>query len=291
VKHLRNFLDVVKFEHTIFALPFAYLGMLLAARGLPTFHDFFWITAAMAGARTVAFAVNRWADRFYDARNPRTQKRALPEGRVSPRMVLIYAVAGGLVLMVAAALLDPLAVRLLPLALAFLIGYSFTKRFTVAAHWVLGLTDAMAPAGAWVAVRGSLFTPEDYPAWLLALAVTTWIAGFDLLYACQDVEFDREEGLHAWPARYGVTSALNMAAANHVVTVAMLILLDPAADLGPIYLIAVGTAAALLWYEHRLVHPEDLSQIDRAFFNMNAIIALVLLAGTFAALMMKRSGL
>ncbi len=279
---LRAFLELVKFEHTVFALPFAYLGMLLAAGGLPTFHQFAWITVAMAAARTLAFAVNRLADRYYDARNPRTANRPLVTGKIAPREVVFYAMVSVAILVFAAWQLGPLPLRLSPVAILFLIGYSYTKRFTVLAHWVLGVTDAMAPVGAWVAVRGSLFTVEDVPAWLLMAAVTFWIAGFDLIYACQDADFDRREGLHAWPARYGIASALNVAMFCHVITVVMLAILGIVYGLGAVYYLGVLATAGLLWYEHSLVSPDDLSKVNMAFFNVNAVIAAVLFAATLA---------
>src|SRR5512133_1114205 len=215
IKSVRSFLDLIKFEHTIFALPFAYLGMLLAARGLPTFAQFFWITVAMAAARTLAMAFNRIADRFWDAYNPRTKMRPLVTGAISMRAAWIGTAIAGLGLVLAAWQRGPLPLALLPGALFFLVGYSFTKRFTVLSHFILGFTDGLAPAGAWVAVRGSLFTWADLPAWLLTLIVTLWIGGFDLIYACQDLEFDREHGLHAIPARYGAAFALNLSIACH----------------------------------------------------------------------------
>lgn len=284
---LKTFLDMVRFEHTIFALPFAYIGMFLAADGLPTLWDFVWITVAMAAARTLAFAVNRMADRFYDARNPRTDQRPLVTGAMSLRDTLLYAAVALVVLLVAAALLDPLALKLFPGALLFLIGYSYTKRFTVLAHWVLGFTDGLAPIGAWVAVRGSVFTADDLPAWALLLAVTFWIGGFDLIYATQDFDFDREEGLHAWPARYGIASALRMAQANHVLTVLMLGLAGWLASLGWPYWVGLAGVAGLLAYEHSLVSPDDLSKVNVAFFNVNGIISIVISAATLVALLLR----
>ncbi len=282
--NLRVFWDLVRFEHTIFALPFAYIGMVLAAEGWPTWWQFFWITVAMAAARTLAFAVNRLADRAYDATNPRTANRPTVTGAISARAVSAYALAALALLELAAAMLGRLPLLLSPIAVAFLVGYSFTKRFTVLAHWVLGFTDALAVGGGWLAVRGSFFSADDLPAWLLMGAVTFWIAGFDLIYACQDVEHDRREGLHAWPARHGVASALRLAQLNHAAFIALLLAAGAAYGLGwPYYLAALATALMLV-YEHRLVSPHDLSHVDVAFFNMNAYIAVTLFAGVFAAL-------
>jgi 4-hydroxybenzoate polyprenyltransferase len=283
---LRVFLDLVRFEHTIFALPFAYIGMVLAAEGLPSLWEFVWVTVAMAAARTLAFAVNRLADRAYDARNPRTANRPSVTGAIAPRTIITFAGVSLAVLLVAAALLDPLALTLSPIAVLFLVGYSFTKRFTVLAHWVLGFTDALAVGGGWIAVRGSFFDADDLPAWLLVAAVMFWIAGFDLIYACQDVEHDRDEGLHAWPARFGIASTLTLARLNHVIFLTFLILAGLAANLAWPYYLAVILTAWMLVYEHSIISPQDLSRVDVAFFNMNSYIAVTLLAGTFIALVM-----
>ena len=272
---IRVFLDLVRFEHTIFALPFAYIGL----------WDLLWVSVAMAAARTLAFAVNRLADRAYDARNPRTANRPSVTGAIAPGTIALFAAVSLVVLLIAAALLDPLAVKLAPVAVLFLVGYSYTKRFTVLAHWVLGFTDALAVGGGWIAVRGTFFTPDDLPAWLLIAAVMFWIAGFDLIYACQDVEHDRAEGLHAWPARHGVASALGLARLNHVAFLLFLLLAGLALDMAWPYYAAATITALLLVYEHRLVSPDDLSRVNVAFFNMNSIIAVTLLIGTLLAVL------
>jgi 4-hydroxybenzoate polyprenyltransferase len=282
---LRVFLDLVRFEHTIFALPFAYIGMVLAADGLPTVWQFVWVTVAMAAARALAFAVNRLVDRAYDARNPRTMRRPTVTGQIAARTVAFYAGVSLAVLLIAAAVLDPLAFKLAPVAVLFLVGYSFTKRFTVLAHWILGFTDALAVGGGWIAVRGSFFASDDLSAWLLVAAVMFWIAGFDLIYACQDTEYDIADGLYAWPAHYGIASALFLSRLNHSAFMIFLILAGLAAGLGwPYYLAAVLTAGMLI-YEHRLVSPDDLSRVNVAFFNMNSYIAVTLFAGTLATLL------
>lgn len=281
---VRVFLDLVRFEHTVFALPFAYIGMVLAAEGLPTLWDVLWVSVAMAAARTLAFSINRLADRAYDARNPRTKNRPSVTGAIAPGTIVLFAGVSLGALLLAAALLDPLALRLAPVAVLFLVGYSFTKRFTVLAHWVLGFTDALAVGGGWIAVRGSFFTPGDLPAWLLIAAVTFWIAGFDLIYACQDYDHDVAEGLHAWPARYGIASALFLAKLNHIVFLVFLALAGLAAGLGWPYYAAAVITAGLLVYEHRLVSPDDLSRVNVAFFNMNSYIAITLLAGVISAI-------
>ncbi len=281
---IKLFLELIKFEHTIFALPFAYLGMVLAAGGLPTFHQFFWVTVAMAAARTLAFAVNRLADRRFDATNPRTAQRPSVTGAISPRLMLGFAALSLALLALAAALLNPLALLLFPGALVFLIGYSYTKRFTILCHWVLGFTDGLAAMGGWIAVRGSIFTAEDLPAWLLMFAVTFWIGGFDLIYACQDVEHDRREKLYSWPSRCGIASALRLAKANHALMIAVLVVLGLHIPLSWPFWIALLVVAGLLAYENSLVKPDDLSKINVAFFNMNSYIAITLFAGTFLAL-------
>jgi 4-hydroxybenzoate polyprenyltransferase len=284
---LRTFLDMVRFEHTVFALPFAYLGMLLAANyppqgGFrpPTLHQFVWITIAMAAARTFAFAINRYADRTYDARNPRTADRPIPTGRLSSRATLGYGAVALIVLTIAAWQLNDLTLKLLPGAIILLVGYSYAKRFTWLSHWVLGATDGLAPAGAWVAVRAAV----DPPAWLLWLAVTFWIAGFDLIYACQDTEFDRSEGLRSVPARFGNAVALRLAQANHVLTVILLAAVGGVMGLGWVYWLGLAVVAGLLLYEHSLVTPTDLSRVNLAFFNINGYIAVTIFAATLVSL-------
>jgi 4-hydroxybenzoate polyprenyltransferase len=288
---LRTFLDMVRFEHTIFALPFAYLGMILAANWppatgairFPTLRQFLWITVAMAAARTLAFAINRYADRFYDARNPRTANRPIPTGRLSPGATLGYGALALVALAFAAWQLNELTLKLLPGAIIFLVGYSYTKRFTWLSHWVLGATDGLAPAGAWMAVRAAV----DPPAWLLWLAVTLWIAGFDLIYACQDIEFDRSEGLYAVPARFGNSVALQLAKLNHLLTVLALAAIGVVMGLGWVYWLGLAAVVGLLVYEHSLVSPTDLSRVNLAFFNVNGYIAITVFVATLVALTMR----
>ncbi len=285
LKKIRDFLELIQFEHTIFALPFAYVGMLLAAGGWPTWRQFFWITVAMAAARTLAMGVNRLADRALDARNPRTANRPLVTGRIALSTAWAGTVTSGLVLGVAAWQLGPLPLILLPGALLFLVGYAFTKRFTWLSHFILGFTDGLAPMGAWVAVRGSLFTADDLPAWLLLGVVTLWIGGFDIIYACQDVEADRAAELHAIPARFGVPVALGLSSLCHVVTITLLIVLGRALVLGWPYWLGLAVVAGLLIYEHSLVRPNDLARVNVAFFNINSYISVTLLASVLGALL------
>ncbi len=284
MKQLRAFLDLIRFEHTIFALPFAYLGMVLAAGGLPTFHQFFWITVAMAAARTLAMSFNRLADRHIDARNPRTAQRPIQTGKISVRTVVIGSIVSLLVLTIAAWQLGPLTLKLLPGAVVFLLGYAYAKRLTWLSHFILGFTDGLAPLGAWAAVRGSLFTLADLPAWLLLFTVTFWIGGFDLIYACQDTEFDRAERLHSVPAKWGNAVALRMAQVCHLLTVGLLIAIGAVMNLGGVYLIGVVIVAGLLIYEHSLVKPNDLSKVNVAFFNVNGYISITIFVATLIAL-------
>jgi len=276
---LRHFFDAIKFEHTVFALPFAYVAMVLAADGWPGWRVLGWVTLAMAGARTLAMSVNQLADRLVDARNPRTAQRHLPTGLLAPWHMLLAAAIAGAVLALSAWMLNPLCFRLAPLAALFLIGYSYTKRFTWASHWILGFTDGIAAAGGWIAVRGRF----DPPAFVLWFALTVWIAGFDLIYACQDVDFDRRAGLHSFPARFGITAALQAAKVCHVLAVIAFAALGWMMGLGSFYWAGIVVVAALFVYEHSLVSPTDLSRLDVAFFNVNGYIALIVLAAVLGA--------
>jgi 4-hydroxybenzoate polyprenyltransferase len=278
VTALRHFLDAIKFEHTVFALPFAYVAMVLAADGWPDVRIVGWVTLAMVSGRTLAMSVNRLADRWFDARNPRTRGRHLPAGLLTPAQVTTAAVAAGAAFLASAWMLNPLCLALSPLAILFLVGYSYTKRFTWLSHWILGFTDGIAAAGGWIAVRGGF----DPPVFVLWFALTVWIAGFDLIYACQDVEFDRAEGLHSVPARFGVAAALRIAKVCHILTIAAFAALGVLMGLGFLYWTGVTMVAGLLVYEHSLVSPSDLSRLDVAFFNINGYIAVILFAAVLA---------
>ena len=273
-------LDAIKFEHTVFALPFAYIAMVLAAGGWPGGWTVGWATAAMVGARTCAMATNRVVDRVIDARNPRTAERHLPTGTLRVGELRLLAAAGAALMLVAAAMLNPLCLALAPLALVFLVGYSYTKRFTWTSHWILGFTDGMAAAGGWIAVRAAF----DAPAFILWFALTVWIAGFDLIYACQDVAVDRVQGLYSVPARFGVAAALAVARLNHALTAVALAVLGWSTGLGLLYWAGWAAVVALLSYEHSLVSPRDLSRLDVAFFNVNGYIALIVLASVVGGL-------
>jgi 4-hydroxybenzoate polyprenyltransferase len=285
LRKIRDFLELIKFEHTIFALPFAYVGMLLAADGWPTWRQFGWITVAMAAARTLAMGINRIVDWALDARNPRTANRPLVTGRIALSTAWAGTTFAVLVLGVAAWQLGPLPLTLLPGALLFLVGYALAKRFTLLSHFILGFTDGLAPMGAWVAVRGSLFTADDVPAWLLLGVVTMWIGGFDIIYACQDVEADRESGLHAIPARFGIPVALALSSLSHVVTITLLIVLGQTLVLSWPYWLGLAVVAGLLIYEHSLVRPGDLSRINVAFFNINSYISVTLFVSVLGAIL------
>jgi 4-hydroxybenzoate polyprenyltransferase len=270
------FLEAIKFEHTVFALPFAYTGMLLAAGGAPGWRPFIWITVAMASARTLAMALNRLIDHQIDARNPRTANRALPRRLLSVREMGAYTGIAGVVLIIAAWQLNPLCLALLPGAVVILTGYSYTKRFTWLCHAVLGIATGLAPVGAWTAITATV----DPRSLLLLLVVATWIGGFDLLYACQDVRVDLAQGLHSVPARFGIAAALVWSAIAHVITVAALVATGVVMGLGPIYWLGLASVVALLAYEHSLLKPNDLSRLDVAFFNVNGYIAVILFLGT-----------
>jgi 4-hydroxybenzoate polyprenyltransferase len=271
-------LDNIKWEHTIFALPFAYLGAVLAAGGLPRLDALLWITLAMVGARTAAMSFNRAIDARLDAANPRTAMRPIPAGRLSVRATLVMALLSLLLLVVAAAQLNPLCLLLSPIALIALAGYSYTKRFTWLCHFVLGFTDGIAPAGGWLGVSPAFALPMV----LLACAVAVWIAGFDVIYACQDVAFDLANGLHSAPARFGIPAALRLSTALHILMVVLLVGLGLSLGLGWIYYLGVAATAGLLVYEHRLITPADMSRIDIAFFNVNSYIAGLLFLFTLA---------
>ena len=270
------FIQAVRFEHTLFALPFAYLGMFLAAGGWPTWEQFAWITIAMAGARTLAMSSNRLIHHKEDASNPRTAERHLAKGTLRPwEMGALMAVSLG-VFMFAASQLNTLTLVLGPVAAVYVVAYSYAKYYTWSSHLILGWADAIAPAGAWIAVTGSL----DPQAVLLACAVAFWIGGFDIIYSCQDYEFDGKYGIHSIPRRFGIVGAFWWYRVLHLLTVACLVALGVWMDLGVFYYAGVGIATALLAYEHTLVKPGDLSKLNRAFFTVNSYVAVALLAFT-----------
>jgi 4-hydroxybenzoate polyprenyltransferase len=273
---IRVVLEMIKFEHSVFALPFALVGALLAARaagGFPSWQQTLWIVVAMVGARSAAMTMNRIADIEFDRLNPRTANRALPAGHLSLRFAWIFTVAASALLAIAAWRLNRQALELSPLALAILFLYSYTKRFTAWSHFVLGFCLGISPAAAWIAIRGSL----DWRMLILCAAVTLWVGGFDVLYACQDVDFDRSAGLHSIPKRFGVARALQIARLMHLAMVALLIWLATTFHLAWPAWVGVAVVALLLGYEHSLVKPNDLSKMNAAFFSVNGYISLLFL--------------
>ncbi len=282
--NLRVTLEMIKWEHSIFALPFALCGAMLAAGGLPSVHQLVWIVVAMVAARSAAMAFNRWADAAIDAANPRTSTRALPAGHLSPAFVATFVVVSSVVFMLAASQLNRLSLELSPVALAVLLLYSYTKRLTRWSHLVLGFALGIAPSAAWIAVRGSL----DPRILLLTAAVTFWVGGFDVLYACQDYEFDRQSGLHSVPRHFGIAAALWIARAFHLIMVALLVALVIVFGMGKLAICGVFAVVLLLLYEHSLVKPRDLSKLNAAFFTMNGVISVLFFIFVAADLLLRR---
>lgn len=274
IRTISTFLEMIKFSHTIFALPFALSAAVLAAGGLPTTRQTLFIVLAMVGARTAAMGMNRLIDAEIDARNPRTAGRAIPAGLISRPAVLIMILLSVILLLWSAAMLNPLCLKLSPVALFFLLLYSYCKRFTSLAHLVLGICLAAAPLGGWIAIRGTL----DPPAVVIGLSVLFWVAGFDILYALQDLEFDRTAGLHSIPVRLGVTGSLRLARLFHLITLCGLISLGILIAGGYFYWTGIAAMGGMLLYEHLLLRGGDLSRLDAAFFTMNGYISLTFLA-------------
>jgi 4-hydroxybenzoate polyprenyltransferase len=269
-----RFASLVKIEHTVFALPFAYVGALLAVDGIPSAGDLLWITVAMVGARSLAMGLNRLVDARIDAANPRTATRELPSGLLSPAQVAVFCVAALVVFLVAVWQLDPLVRWLWPIPVIGFVVYPYLKRFTSLSHLWLGAVDGLAPVGAWVAITGQL----PWEAWALGAAVALWIAGFDLFYALFDLEVDRAQGLKSWATRFGVRGSFVGARAFHAATVALLALAGLGLDVGLGYWLGVAAVGALLLYEHSLVRPDDLRRLDAAFFTVNGVISIVFFA-------------
>src|SRR3982075_1199309 len=271
LRHMRVTLQMIKWEHSVFALPFALCGAMLAAGGLPTGHQLAWIVVAMVAARSAAMAFNRLADASIDAANPRTRTRALPAGQLTPAFVAIFVIISSAVFVTAAAQLNRLALWLSPFALAILLLYSYTKRFTRWSHLVLGFALGIAPAAAWIAVRGSL----DPRILLLTAAVTFWVGGFDVIYSCQDHDYDRSHDLHSLPRYLGIRNALVIARLFHIVMLGLLVALVVEFGLGKLAMVGVIAVAARLLYEPALVRHDDLSKLNAAFFTMNGVISVV----------------
>ena len=270
---LKTTLEMIKFEHTLFALPFAFLGAVLAANGLPTVWQIVWITAAMIGARSAAMSFNRIIDRQFDAENPRTANRELPSGKLSVNFAWIFFAASVGLFLFASYELNRLTLLLSPVALLSVLGYSYAKRFTSFAHLILGWALAISPTGAWIAVRGAI--DSEIPI-LLSLLVMMWTAGFDVLYACQDFEYDLRKGLRSIPARFGIKNSLMIARIFHVQAFIVLVLLYLITGLGWLALIGVIATGMLMIYQHTLVKPNDLSRLNAAFFTTNAFVSIIL---------------
>ena len=285
-RKLALFVDAIKFHESIFALPFAYTGMILAADGLPALDKFVWISVAMVGARTVGMAANRIIDRYIDARNPRNASRHLPTGKLSVRDMTLLTLVALAVFVFAAAMLNPLALALSPVAVAYLIFYPYTKRFTWASNLMLGWALAIAPTAAWVGVTGSL-------AWqpvLLSLGVALWAGSFDILYHTQDYDFQKREGLHSVATRFGIIGAFRFARIMDGLALIALLALGLWMSLNWTYYIGLALAAGFLIYKHRLVSPDDLSKLGMAFFRINAYVSTTMLAATLIALLMRANG-
>lgn len=272
----RVFLEMIKFEHTVFALPFAYTSALLVGKKVPAAESLFWITMAMVGARTAAMSLNRLIDRHIDALNPRTADRALPRGLISTREVWLAVILSFGLLLLAAYRLSPLAFKLSPVAVAVLSFYPYTKRFTWTCHLFLGLALGLAPAGAWIAIANRL----DLAAVLLGLGVLFWVAGFDIIYACSDYEFDRSYGLYSIPARFGLEKALLLSSFFHFLAAVFLVAVAWTLKMGVFYLTGLAAAFYLLYKQHRLVSPRDLSQSGVAFFNLNGMLSVAIFVFT-----------
>jgi len=270
LRYPRLFASLIKVEHTIFALPFAYVGAFLAVDAVPSGSDLLWITVAMVGARSLAMALNRLIDAQIDARNPRTAGREIPRGALSQGVVLAFAVASLAVFLLAVFQLDPIVRWLWPIPVAAFVIYPYLKRVTWLAHVWLGLVDGLAPVGAWVAITGEL----PWQAWMLGAAVAVWVTGFDVLYALFDLDVDRREGLHSVPARFGVPATFWIARACHIATVAFLIVAGLGLEVDVFYWIGVAAVAGLLGHEHSLVSPGDQRRLDAAFFTTNGVIAV-----------------
>lgn len=282
MQKLRIILEMIKFEHTVFALPFAVMSAFIAADGFPPLPKLGWILVAMVGARSCAMAFNRLADAEIDGINPRTAMRAIPAGLITKRAVWIFTIVSAGLLVFAAWRLNPLAFALSPVALIVVMGYSYTKRFTALSHFWLGLALSISPVGAWIAIQGSFALPPI----ILCLVVLLWTAGFDIIYACQDVNFDRKHGLRSIPAKIGIRWALWLSSALHVIAVLLLLGVPFLVELGLFYYIGVGIVVLIFIYEHAIVKPTDLSRVNLAFFTLNGMISLVLMALSIADILL-----
>ncbi|WP_338540031.1 UbiA-like polyprenyltransferase [Paenibacillus tundrae] len=286
-RKIRIFLEMIKIEHTLFALPFAFMGAILGSMlvngTFPSWMQIFWVLLAMVGARSAAFGLNRIIDQAIDGKNPRTAMRAIPAGLLKNGEVIIFIIVSFVLLFWASSNLNVLSMQLLPIAVFMLVLYSYTKRFTWLCHIVLGMTIGLAPLGGWVAVTGSM----DWTAIVLYVTIVFWTAGFDIIYACQDLEFDKGEGLHSIPSRFGLIKSLNIAKLFHIITaigfLALLLMTDLSWWYGAGMLITYG----ILFYEHYIVSPNDMSRVQTAFFTMNSVLSLVVFTFTLIDLAVK----
>ncbi|CQR56882.1 UbiA-like polyprenyltransferase [Paenibacillus riograndensis] len=287
LKKIGIFLQMIKFEHTVFALPFAFMGALLGSvvmfGALPSWGQIGWIVVAMFGARSAAMGLNRLIDRFSDAKNPRTAGRAIPAGLLKVGEVSLFIAFSFFLLFWAAFKLNPLSAKLLPIAVFLLVFYSFTKRFTWACHLILGLTIALAPLGGWVGVTGTV----DWTSMVFYFTIVFWTAGFDIIYSCQDVEFDKKEGLYSIPVRFGVARALTIAKVFHMLTGIGFVSLLFITDLSWWYVAGMLIAYIILFYEHHIVSPSDLSRLQTAFFTMNGVLSIVVFSFTLIDLVVQ----
>lgn len=269
-RRLQIFFEMIKVKHTVFALPFAYTGALLVDKRIPLVHDLIWITLAMAGARTAAMSLNRLIDRHIDARNPRTSGRALPKALLSIYEVWIYVIVSFFILFISAYNLSPLALKLFPLAVIVLVFYPYTKRFTWSCHLFLGMALGLAPLGAWVAIANSF----DIAPIILGAGVMFWVTGFDIIYACEDYDFDRSNGIYSIPAHYGIKKGLQLSALFHLVSITLFVSVGFILKMGLLYYLGMAVAASLLLYQHCLLKPDDLSRSGIAFLNLNAMLSI-----------------
>ena len=279
---IKIMLEMIKFKHTVFALPFALMGAFLAGRGMPSPAVFFWVILAMVGARTAAMTFNRIVDSRFDAANPRTAKRAIPAGDVSMMESWLMVVLSAGMFFAACAMMNTMALIIAPVALSLTFLYSLTKRFTWLCHIVLGVALAFSPLGGWVAVAGSL---SGYP-WVLSLGVLFWVAGFDCVYACLDADFDRKAGLYSMPATFGRKNSFRLAVLFHVIAFCLFTLTGYLQGLNFVYYIGIALTGSALFYQHLVVNPKDLSRIQVSFFSMNGFIALTLFVVTWISLLM-----
>ena len=271
-RQIAAWIDLVKLEHTIFALPFALSGFILASKGLPDAYSLIWTIVAFTGARTAAMSLNRIIDAEIDSRNPRTQFRAIPQGTIKKNNALALAIMAFILLLIAASHLPPLCLQLSPIAIIWLSLYSYSKRFTAACHLALGIALGGAALGGWIAAGGSLMNPC---AWLLSAAVTLWVTGFDIIYACQDYDFDKKEHIFSLPSQIGIAKSLQISRLAHLFTILSLVLLGLSGQLGLYYWLGIIVITSLLFYEQTLVNDQDLSRLNTAFFNTNGIISIL----------------